>query len=66
MHPAAKGVRVAVHDVSAAGVRILSQQSSVKRIFSFAQIFFFALTFLGSWETMAMYAPPDSPFFPRH
>jgi choline transport protein len=26
-----------------------------QRLFSFTQIFFFALTFMSSWETMALY-----------
>ncbi|KAK5683672.1 hypothetical protein LTS10_005206 [Elasticomyces elasticus] len=29
------------------------ERTRVKRVFSFAQIFFFALTFMSSWETMA-------------
>ncbi|KAF2718476.1 amino acid permease [Polychaeton citri CBS 116435] len=30
------------------------ERTRVKRVFSFAQIFFFALTFMSSWETMAL------------
>jgi hypothetical protein len=28
--------------------------SSIQRVFNFAQIFFFALTYMSSWETMAL------------
>ena len=29
-------------------------QTRVRRLFNFTQIFFFALTFMSSWETMAL------------
>jgi hypothetical protein len=36
-----------------------------QKIFSFAQIFFFALTFMSSWETVALYDSASSPLSER-
>jgi len=74
MSDEAKGAHVTVQEapepegpavrVSAARGRLLSQQISIRRIFNFAQIFFFSLTFMSSWETMALYARPLSVSLP--
>ncbi|EFW18818.1 amino acid permease 2 [Coccidioides immitis H538.4] len=36
------------------GSKIVEDQTRIKRLFNFTQIFFFALTFMSSWETMAL------------
>jgi len=48
--------RVRVRIVSSLSVSLVTGADVcyVQRVFSFAQIFFFALTFMSSWETMAL------------
>lgn len=51
--------RVRVGEPSLARQRGLADRL-VQRVFSFAQIFFFALTYMSSWETMALYVMSDT------
>ncbi|KAI1914087.1 hypothetical protein LOZ12_002996 [Ophidiomyces ophidiicola] len=41
-------------EFEANSMRVAEDQTRVKRLFNFTQIFFFALTFMSSWETMAL------------
>ncbi|THC91944.1 hypothetical protein EYZ11_008599 [Aspergillus tanneri] len=52
--PSLRELAVPATDPSHAGQKEMAEQTQIKRLFSFTQIFFFSLTFMSSWESQAL------------